>query len=178
MPGIDSFNPLLYSQSPAALEAAKKNKKEEEQKKTGASGGIKSRFSDLLRKAEEIPVTDPDLPMEIATMEFDDAVVFLMDGVTMAGEELKNSPLPEVFANYKQKIRQFLHFVAKNTYDVEIQQGIRSPRFRNRKPYTIINIVNEKLEQLAKDIIFLQSNQLSMLAKVEEIKGLLVDLLH
>ena len=35
MAGIDSFNPLFYSQSAAALEAAKKNKKEEEQKKTG-----------------------------------------------------------------------------------------------------------------------------------------------
>ena len=33
MPGIDSFNPLLYSQSPAALEAAKKNKKEERKSK-------------------------------------------------------------------------------------------------------------------------------------------------
>ena len=30
MAGIDSFNPLLYSQSAAALEAAKKSKKEEE----------------------------------------------------------------------------------------------------------------------------------------------------
>ena len=28
MAGIESFNPLLYSQSTAALEAAKKNKKE------------------------------------------------------------------------------------------------------------------------------------------------------
>ena len=41
MPGIDSFNPLLYSQSPAALEAAKKNKKEEGQKKNWSIRGNK-----------------------------------------------------------------------------------------------------------------------------------------
>ena len=32
MPGIDSFNPLFYSQ--ATLETVKKSKKEEDQKKT------------------------------------------------------------------------------------------------------------------------------------------------
>ena len=174
MAGIDSFNPILYSQSPAALEAAKRNKKEEEQKKTG---GVRTKFSELLHKAEEIPVTDPDLPMEIATMEFEEAVAFLMDGVTMAGEELKNSPLPEAYATYKKKITQFLHFVVDNTYDVETQTGIRSPRFKNRKKYTIVTIVNEKLEQLAKDIMFLQSSQISMLAKIEEINGILIDLI-
>lgn len=175
MAGIDSFNPLFYSQSAAALEAAKKNKKEEEQKKTGK---VKTRFADLLHKAEEIPATDPDLPIEIASMEFDEAVAFLMDEVTMAGEELKNSPLPECYESYKKKITQFLHFVEKNTYDIENQMGIRSPRFKNRKKYIIVTVVNEKLEQLARDIMFIQSSQISMLAKVEEIKGLLVDLLH
>lgn len=175
MAGIDSFNPLFYSQSAAALEAAKKNKKEEEQKKTGK---VKTRFADLLHKAEEIPATDPDLPIEIASMEFDEAVAFLMDEVTMAGEELKNSPLPECYESYKKKITQFLHFVEKNTYDIENQLGIRSPRFKNRKKYIIVTVVNEKLEQLARDIMFIQSSQISMLAKVEEIKGLLVDLLH
>ena len=175
MAGIDSFNPLFYSQSAAALEAAKKNKKEEEQKKTGK---VKTRFADLLHKAEEIPATDPDLPIEIASMEFDEAVAFLMDEVTMAGEELKNSPLPECYESYKKKITQFLHFVEKNTYDIENQLGILSPRFKNRKKYIIVTVVNEKLEQLARDIMFIQSSQISMLAKVEEIKGLLVDLLH
>lgn len=175
MAGIDSFNPLFYSQSAAALEAAKRNKKEEEQKKTGK---VKTRFADLLHKAEEIPATDPDLPIEIASMEFDEAVAFLMDEVTMAGEELKNSPLPECYESYKKKITQFLHFVEKNTYDIENQLGIRSPRFKNRKKYIIVTVVNEKLEQLARDIMFIQSSQISMLAKVEEIKGLLVDLLH
>ena len=66
----------------------------------------------------------------------------------------------------------------KNTYDIENQLGIRSPRFKNRKKYIIVTVVNEKLEQLARDIMFIQSSQISMLAKVEEIKGLLVDLLH
>ena len=100
MAGIDSFNPLLYSQSAAALEAAKKSKKEEEKKKTEKT---KTRFADLLHKAEEIPATDPDLPIEIASMEIDEAVAFLMDEVTMAGEELKNSPLPECYESYKKK---------------------------------------------------------------------------
>lgn len=174
MAGIDSFNPLFYSQSAAALEAAKKNKKEEEQKKTGK---VKTRFADLLHKAEEIPATDPDLPIEIASMEFDEAVAFLMDEVTMAGEELKNSPLPECYESYKKKITQFLHFVEKNTYDIENQLGIRSPRFKNRKKYIIVTVVNEKLEQLARDIMFIQSSQISMLAKIEEINGILIDLI-
>lgn len=174
MAGIDSFNPLFYAQTPAALEATKKKKKEEEQKKTG---GIRTKFADLLKKAEDTPVTDPDLPMEIATMEFEEAVSFLMDGVTMAGEELKKSPLPDAFVTYKKKITQFLHFVVKNSYDVESQTGIRSPRLKSRKKYTIVTTVNEMLDQLAREILLQQTNQISMLAKIEEINGILVDLI-
>ena len=171
MPGIDSFNPLFYSQ--ATLETVKKSKKEEDQKKTEKT---KSRFVDLLRKAEDIPATDPELPIEIASMDTEEALVFLMDEVTMAGEELKNSPLPEAYQTYKKKITQFIHFVSQNSYDVKVDLGIRSSRSPTRKKYTIVTVVNEKLEQLARDILLGQSNQMLMLAKIEEIKGLLVDL--
>lgn len=173
MAGIDSFNPLLYSQSQLALET-KKNKKEEESKKTK---GLNHKFSNLLHKAQEIPITDSILPMEVATMEFEEAVAFLMDEVTMSGEKLKNSPLPDIYADYKQKITQFLHFVVENSYDVKSQTGIRNPRTKIKRKYTIVSVVNEKLDQLAKDILYLQSSQISLLAKIEEINGILVDLI-
>lgn len=170
MPGIDSFNPIIYANSASARLATEKNRKEEETKK---SKGVKNPFRALLQKAEETPITDPELPVEIATMSQDEAVAFLLDAVTLSGDELKKSPLPEQFAKYKKKISQFMHYVEKNTYDVEEQRGIRSRR--SQKRYYLLKVIDEKLESLAKDVLFIQADQIKMLAKIDEINGLLVD---
>jgi uncharacterized protein YaaR (DUF327 family) len=42
----------------------------------------------------------------------------------------------------------------------------------------LIQVVDQKLEQLAAGILTGQASQLELLARVDEIAGLLVDLLH
>jgi uncharacterized protein YaaR (DUF327 family) len=46
-----------------------------------------------------------------------------------------------------------------------------------RKKFTQVQVIDEKLEQLAAGILANQKNQLALLAKIEEINGLLVDLI-
>jgi uncharacterized protein YaaR (DUF327 family) len=47
-----------------------------------------------------------------------------------------------------------------------------------RKKFTQVEIIDQKLEQLAAGILSNQKDQLGLLGKIEEINGLLVDLLH
>lgn len=145
--------------------------------KTEKNGGIRKKFSEILHKSESEIEVDPYLPAEIADMNFDDALAFLLDNVTMSADNLKSNPFKEAFADYRKKISQFMRFVVKNCYDVEESLGTPSVRVPRPKKKYLVKVVNDKLDQLAREILENNVNQLKMLAKIEEINGLLVDML-
>jgi uncharacterized protein YaaR (DUF327 family) len=48
----------------------------------------------------------------------------------------------------------------------------------NQKKYTIIEVIDERLDRLTRQVLASQGQQLDLLADIEEIQGLLVDILH
>lgn len=158
-------------------QAARQTAEDADKKKVERSRQTQNIFSDLLRKREEEEKFSIEgMPPEIAKMNFDEALSFLMDQVTMAGDELKKNPYGDTFPKYRQKIAQFFRFIEKKAYDVQEFEGRRSARNLNPKKKYIIKVVDDKLDQLARDILYNQADQLTMLAKVNEINGLIVDL--
>ena len=51
--------------------------------------------------------------------------------------------------------------------------GLNPLKQRN---YVIVKIIDEKIENLAKELLFNQLEKLQILARLDEVKGLLVDL--
>ncbi|MDR1909023.1 MAG: DUF327 family protein [Spirochaetaceae bacterium] len=100
----------------------------------------------------------------------------LLSAVHSAGDDLKNRPLPDAIKRYKQAVRGFLHYVVKNGYTVE-EQSSRAGLLK-RKKYTLVQVADRKLEGLAAAILAGQSGQLDILARIEEINGILVNLLR
>ena len=145
--------------------------------KTTKSGGIRKKFSEILHKNESVVETDSYLPAEIADMSFDEALSFLLDKVTMAGDNLKNNPFKEEFADYRKKISQFMRFVVKNCYDVEETQVKPTVRVPRPKKKYLVKVIDDKLDQLARELLENHVDKLKMLARVDEINGLLVDML-
>jgi uncharacterized protein YaaR (DUF327 family) len=158
-----------------------------EAKKTKEKGRpgrtMPSRFSTLLEDVSETV----EVPEEYAPSG--EAVQELLDEVHSSGDDLKKRPFPEEMKRYKRAVRNFLHYIVENSFDVEKQIGIPnaskpgfkeprwSPRARECNPYILIQVVDKKLEQLAAGILEGQVSQLEILAKVDEITGLLVNLL-
>jgi uncharacterized protein YaaR (DUF327 family) len=147
-----------------------------EAKKTNEKGSVKETrkalFSDLLEKSGR--ELETEAPRELSPSE--DALKELLDGVHSTGDALKNRPFPEEIKQYKKAVRDFLHYVVENGYTVEAQiSGVS--QFK-RKKFTLVQIVDRKLEQLAAAILTGQSSQMDILARVEEINGLLVNLLQ
>ena len=103
----------------------------------------------------------------------EEALTELMDAVHSAGSDLIDRPFADEILNYKKAVRNFVHYVVQNTYVVE-KTEVR------RRGKTIMNIqiqvIDKKLEELAAAILSGQTRQLDRIAKVDEIKGLLVDL--
>ena len=178
---IPSFylNPHLHSQ----VENETKKTKGREVSRRG-----KTDFSRIYNDARD-KATDElgplrDLPVSTETVEF------LMDEVRSTGDALQSRPFPEEIMRYKQAVRNFMHYVVKNSYALEHEVGIRkylkpgfsgqkgTPDAMSQKQYTKIQVIDKKLEDLAAALVSSQMPQLGLAARLEEISGLLVDLLQ
>jgi uncharacterized protein len=143
-----------------------------------ASKGGKSGFRSLLSRAGDERIQDPSLGRE-AWDSADDGVTpvdELLDAVTELGEDLKRDPTMERIKAYKAAVRRFMSRVVRDSYVAEEKSGGTS--FKKRKKYTIVRVVDEKLESLAAEILRHQRDQLEILRRMDEIRGLLVDLMR
>ena len=144
-----------------------------------------SHFMDDLRgkTADELgPLRD--LPVSEETINL------LMDDVRSAGDTLLGRPFPDEIMRYKQAVRSFINYVVQNSYAIKNEKGIPkflkpgfsgergTPEAMNQKTYTKIMVIDKKLEDLAAMLLTNQSHQLKLVSRLEEIRGLLVDLLH
>lgn len=175
---IDSVNQnqgLYFAAAQSAnLEALKAKQKEK------TIQAKKKPFMSALQKShEEHELMAAGLPKEIAGMEPEDAVVYLKDAADIAADKLKESMLPENFANYRQKVTQFLRYITKNNFTVKQYMHYRSNPKRRIKlnPHVQIVVINQKLDDIARWLIASHNDTLRLLAKIDEINGLLVDLM-
>ncbi len=199
MAEIDSLGTNYYYSGVqnASNEAIKRNTKKEEVRKSESSRRLN--FGKLLKGEEteepQFVAEGLDLPAEVAAMSIDDAAVYLADVVSMAGNELSENLTQENLEQFKTSVRQFIGFVIANNFEVNSRRRknrlgkdmivpSRSNFFSNYSlpPHRIdpkyqIEVINKKLDALARETLSTQMNNLKILAQVNEIKGLIVDLM-
>jgi uncharacterized protein YaaR (DUF327 family) len=83
-----------------------------------------------------------------------------------------------------------MNYVVENAFSLEVEAGIPNylkPGFkgergtdeaRKRKKHVKIQVIDKKLEDLAAMLLTSQARQLELASRLEEIRGLLVDLLQ
>ena len=182
MAKVDSTDPAFYM-NPSAYTNVKNEKKPK-----GIRRGEKTEFSRLFddfrgKTADELGALK-NLPVS------ENSINLLMDEVRDAGDILKGRPLPEEILRYKQAVRNFINYVVKNGITLEHEEGL--PKFmkpgfsgvrgsdeaKSKKRYAKISVIDKKLEDLAAMLLSNQKNQLMLISRLEEIRGLLVDLLQ
>ena len=99
----------------------------------------------------------------------------LFDNINDWGEKLAKANTTENIKNYKIAIKSFINYIVKN--NLEIEENISGTNVLKRKRFTLVKAIDEKVEQLTLAVLKGQSEQLEILAKIDEIKGLIVDLL-
>ncbi|GHV85428.1 hypothetical protein AGMMS50230_10360 [Spirochaetia bacterium] len=162
------FNPAAYGETSA--EARKTRAPGAEKGKKGTRGGEakKKGFSSLFEKV--VLGTVKELPLS------EDSLNELLDDVHTAGDALSRRPFPPEIKAYREAVRNFIHYVVENSFDTEEQ--ISGTNVLKRKKFTLVQVIDSKLEEMASSILRGQSGQLEILAKLDEIKGLLVDLME
>ncbi|MCL2804432.1 MAG: YaaR family protein [Treponema sp.] len=182
MAKIDSSDPAIFM-TPSAYSGVKDDKKNKGVRR-GEKTDFPGFFDALLGKTADELGAVKKLPVS------EESVNLLMDEVRDAGDVLKNRPLPEEILRYKQAVRNFISYVVQNTYTLEHEissfkkfgMGFkgqrRTPEAMQQQKNTIIVVIDKKLEDLAAMLLTSQGAQLEILSRLEEIKGLLVDLLQ
>ena len=195
MAEIDSLGANYYYSGVqnASNEAIKRNTKKEEVRKTASK---KLDFGKLLKgqEVEEPQFVAAGLPPEVASMSIDEAAVYLADAVGNAGNDFSGEQTQENLEKFKTAVSNFIRFVVVNNYEVNIRQkktrpgkaGQPSRLFvfsdytvptQKKNPRYSIEIINKKLDALARETLSNQASNLKILAQVDEIKGLIVDLM-
>ena len=167
---VSLFNPSLHP-----------GQKPETKKTKGGSalgGNRKIKFSEFLEDAAQTEELGP--LKEIAPSE--EALAELMDAVHSAGSDLLDRPFHDEIIRYKKAVRNFVHYVLENGYELQKNQGIKKKVVLRGESewkslvYCQVQVVDKKLEELAAAILSGQTSQLERVSKINEIKGLLVDL--
>ncbi|MDR2953087.1 MAG: YaaR family protein [Treponema sp.] len=183
MAKVDTADIPSFYMNPAAYSQVKEEKKTKGLRRGGKTefsqfmDEIRAKTADELGPLQELPVSQ-------------ETVNTLMDEVRNAGDILHSRPFPEEIILYKQAVRNFINYVVRNGYGLEHEKGVPkflrpgfsgqrgTPEAMSQKQYTKIQIIDKKLEDLAAMLLSSQAPQLELASRLEQIRGLLVDLLQ
>ncbi len=140
-------------------------KKTQKKDKTRAAS-----FADLMEEAAE----SGGASAEFGEGEEKRTLEELLDGVFSSGEALKKLPTLDSVKEYRRRAKAFVKYVVSRMVAVtETTSGVNILR---RKRFTLVEVIDRRLEELAASVLASQRDQLKILADVDEINGLLVDL--
>ena len=171
---IDSSSPFFASLAGQAAVQTGAARTSENRKKE--KSGI-HRFAALVKSevAEKAASSDLDIPDRLVGLPPEKILEGLLDDVHSTGDLLKEKQLPDNIVAYKSAVRSFMKYVVDRSFAVT--ERTSGGNILKRKKFTQVQIIDQKLEQLAAGILSNQRDQLGLLGKIEEINGLLVDLL-
>lgn len=99
----------------------------------------------------------------------------LVDEITLQGKKLSDNMDLSDFKKYRRLISDFMEEVSSNSHSYS-RENFLDRRGRHRV-YGIVRKVNESLDKLAEELLKTEKNNIDILAKTDEIRGLLLDII-
>ena len=98
----------------------------------------------------------------------------LMEEITMQGEKLAKRRDVKDMKHYRGLVKEFMNEIVTRSHSFSRENFVDS-RGRHRV-YGIIRLVDENLDQLAQELMKDEKDNLAILNKIGEIRGLLLDI--
>lgn len=99
----------------------------------------------------------------------------LMEEIVMQGDKIVKRMDVRDMRKYRTLIKDFMNEIVNRSHKFS-RENFLDRRGRHRV-YGIIRLVDEKLDELAQELVKDECDKISILAKVDEIRGLLLDIL-
>jgi len=106
---------------------------------------------------------------------YKDRVAALFDEISEQAENIVDHVDISKFEKYCQLIGDLIREVINNAYSINSERIL--DHSGKQRIFTTVNIVDNKLEDLASDLIRKNSDRLDYLRRVDEIRGLVMDML-
>lgn len=129
-------------------------------KRQKKSAHVERAFSEVLH-AEAVEVRDIDLAAALEEVE-------------EYAQRLRESPILENLLRYKKKVRAILLFLVEQSYDVR-ENAVYDFQGR-RRLLVLVESIDQRLEDLTRDFLSRQTSSLDLVGRLDEIRGLLLDL--
>jgi len=100
----------------------------------------------------------------------------MLDEIHRLGDAIRKDATLASVKQYRKAVGEFLQVVVGQGLAVE--EKTSGKNVLNRKKFALVKVIDEKLERLALGILQTQKDQFDILARIDEINGLLVDLLR
>lgn len=99
----------------------------------------------------------------------------LMEEITMQGEKLGKKRDVRDMKRYRGLIKDFMNEIVSRSHSFSRENFL--DRKGRHRVYGIIRLVDENLDELAKELMKDEQDHLAILSKIGEIRGLLLDIL-
>lgn len=99
----------------------------------------------------------------------------MMEEIVMQGDKIVKRMDVRDMKRYRTLIKEFMNEIVNRSHKFS-RENFLDRRGRHRV-YGIIRLVDEKLDELAQALVSEECDKIAILAKVDEIRGLLLDIL-
>ncbi len=134
--------------------------------------------SAVVEQAKQTAPTDGSFKFMLAShieeAELQTRLNSLMEEITMQGERLYKRRDVKDMKHYRGLIKDFLNEVVTHSHSFT-RENFLDKRGRHRV-YGIIRLIDENLDQLVQELMKDEKDNLSILNKIGEIRGLLLDI--
>lgn len=114
------------------------------------------------------------LASNIEEAELSQRLNLMMEEIVMQGDKLVKRMDVRDMRRYRSLIKEFMNEIVNRSHKFS-RENFLDRRGRHRV-YGIIRLVDEKLDELAQELVKDEHDKISILAKVGEIRGLLLDI--
>lgn len=100
---------------------------------------------------------------------------FMLEEISAQGKKLGKRMDVRDMKRYREMIREFMNEIVSRSHKFTRENFL--DRKGRHRVYTMIKLVNEELDQLAKELVKDEKDHILILNKIDEIRGLLIDIL-
>lgn len=98
----------------------------------------------------------------------------LLRQIDSVSESLRKAPTPSDIKKYRRLVASFIREAMNQTY--ELSEETHWDRSGHRKSYLLVRKINQALEELTDEVMRREKKQIDLVAKLDEIRGMLLDL--
>lgn len=114
------------------------------------------------------------LTSKLENAELQDKIKKMMDDIVAQGDKLTKHLDVKDMKKYRELIKDFVNEVVTNSHQFS-RENFLDRRGRHRV-YGLVKLVDKQLDELAQELMKSEKSSINILAKVDEIKGLLLDM--